>query len=316
MMFVVLAVYLATMRRLRIIPGAAAAVPTVLAPLLFVGCGRAGNAGLQQALRDRIDASGAEVVGVYFRDLDRGDSVTIAADARMHAASMMKVPVLIQLYRDRDAGRLSLDDSVTITRTFRSIVDDSPYELNEEDDSDSTLYRRIGEREAIRPLAERMITWSSNLATNMIVGLVGADRVQATMRELGADSIVVLRGVEDIKAYRAGLNNTTTARDLGILLSAIALGTAASDSSCREMTDILARQEFNEGIPAGLPPGTRVAHKTGWITGIRHDGGIVYAPGGHRYVLVVLTKGIENPTAADSLITAISAAVYTHVSGS
>ena len=310
MMFLGAAVYLAAMLRLHIIPDAAAAVPAALAALLLIGCSRLRNPGLEQALRDRIAASGAEVVGVYFRDLETGDSVTIAADTRMHAASMMKVPVLIQLYRDRDAGRLSLDDSLTITRTFRSIVDGSPYELNQDDDSDSTLYRRIGERESIRNLAERMITWSSNLATNMLVELVAAGRVQATVRELGADSIAVLRGVEDIKAYRAGLNNTTTARDLGILFTAIARGTAASDSSCREMADVLARQEFNEGIPAGLPPGTRVAHKTGWITGIRHDGGIVYLPDGRRYVLVVLTKGIENPTAADSLITAISAAVY------
>jgi len=272
------------------------------AALFLMACADHGTTDLQAALEARIADAGAETVGVYFKDMPSGDSVLVAPDVRMHAASMMKVPVMIQLFRDRDAGRLRLDDSVTITRTFRSIVDGSPYELDALDDSDSTLYRRIGERESIRNLMDRMIDVSSNLATNMLVELVGAARTQATMRELGADSIAVLRGVEDGKAYAAGLNNTTTARDLGVIFDAIAAGRAASPESCREMIAILDRQEFNEGIPAGLPPDVRVAHKTGWITGIRHDGGIVTLPDGRRFVLVVLTRGIADTATADALI--------------
>jgi beta-lactamase class A len=283
---------------------------SLAAASLVTGCGGPDLGSLETAIERRIAVSGAETVGVYVRDLATGDSLLLDADARVHAASMMKVPVLIQLFRDHEAGRLSLDDSLTITKTFRSIVDGSTYDLGAPDDADTLLYARLGERESVRSLAERMITISSNLATNMLIELVGAERVQRTMRELEADSIAVLRGVEDIRAYQAGLSNTTTARDLGAIFTAIAEGTAAGPESCREMIAVLERQEFNEGIPAGVPPDVRVAHKTGWITGIRHDGGIVTLPDGRRYVLVVLTRGIDEVASADSLIIDVSRLVY------
>jgi len=279
------------------------------------GCGPDRMAELQARLEARIGESGAEVVGVYFRDLASGDSILIGVDSRMHAASMMKVPVLIQLFRDAEAGRFALDDSVVITNQFASIVDGSPYELSVTDDSEATLYGRLGERESIRQLAELMINVSSNLATNILIELVDAKRVQATMRELGADSIAVLRGVEDLKAYQAGLSNTTTARDLGVIFEAIYENRAASPESCREMIEILSSQEFNAGIPAGLPAGTRVAHKTGWITAISHDGGIVFTPGGD-FVLVVLTRGIEEKAVADGLIADVARMVHGEVAGS
>lgn len=281
-----------------------------------LGCVREEPLDFRTAIVRAVERSGAETAGIYFKDLSTGDSLLVDADAPVHAASMMKVPVMVQVFRDVEAGTLGLDDSLVITATFRSIVDGSFYELSVPDDSDTTLYRRVGERVSVRELMDRMITVSSNLATNMLIERVGADRTQRTMRDLGAASIAVLRGVEDAKAYEAGLNNTTTARDLGTIFSAIADNRAASAASCRAMVEILARQEFNEGIPAGLPPGTRVAHKTGWITGIRHDGGIVYLPDGGAYVLVVLTRGIEDVDAADRLIAAVSRIAYRRVTGS
>jgi beta-lactamase class A len=282
--------------------------------LALAGAGCAGDRlkALGERIEGRIADSGAEVVGVYFKDLLPDDSLLIAADVRVHAASMIKVAVMIQLFRDHAAGLSSLDDSLTITRTFESIVDGSPYELGAPDDSDTTLYRRVGERESVRRLTELMVTVSSNLATNMLIEHVGADRVTATMRWLGADSIEVLRGVEDGKAYRAGLSNTTTARDLGVIFSAIAEGRAAAGAAGREMIEILLRQEFNTESPAGLPAGTRAAHKTGWIPDyVSHDGGIVYPDGGDVYVLVVLTKGGEgHDDYAEELIADISRMVY------
>ena len=283
--------------------------------VLVTACDGGRFALLQSQIEDRARTTDAETVGIYFRDLTSGDSVVYAADRRVHAASMMKVPVLIQLYRDQESGLLNLRDSVELTKTFRSIVDGSVFDLSAPDDADTTLYNRLGEQESIRVLAERMITVSSNLATNMLIERVGAERVQATMRQLGADSIVVLRGVEDIKAYEAGLSNTTTARDLGIIFAALAAGKAAGPTSCEEMITILERQQFNEGIPAGVPPDARVAHKTGWITGIRHDGGIVTLPDGRRYVLVVLTRGFDDLAAADALIVEVSRLVYDAVAG-
>ena len=280
--------------------------PFVVAALALGAACHPGGSGLRKDVETLIAKSGAKVVGVYYKNLERPDSLLIDADYRMHAASTMKVPVMIQLFRDVDSGKLSLDDSVPVTNTFRSIVDGSPYHLDPGDDSDSTLYRRVGTRVPMRTLIDLMIDASSNLATHNLIALVDATRAQATMRKLGADSIVVLRGVEDLKAFGAGMNNTTTARDLGVILAAIAENRAASAASCRTMLDILSRQEFNSGIPAGLPPGTRVAHKTGWLTGFHHDAAIVYAGDQPHYLLVILTQGIDSLAASSRLMAGIA----------
>lgn len=267
---------------------------------------------LRALLEGRIArAPAGAAVGLYYRSLVGTDSVLVNAQARFHAASTMKVPVMIQLFRDADAGRLRLDDSLTVTKTFASLFDGTPFDVDKADDSDSTLYGQVGRKVRVRDLLELMITVSSNLATNNLIQQVGAARADRTAHELGADSIRVLRGVEDGKAYRAGMNNTTTARDLGVLLAAIAQGKAASAASCREMVAILGRQHFTEGIPAGLPAGTRVYHKTGWIEGVvYHDAAIVEPSAGKGYVLVVTTGVIKPDSAAYGLVADLSRLVY------
>src|SRR3989449_11301879 len=210
--------------------------------LLLIFLASHADSSLRSQVEARIAKAPARAVGVYYRDLARGDSLTVGSAVRFHAASTMKIPVMIQLFRDRDAGRLSLDDSITITNTFRSIVDSSPYLLDVTDDSDSSLYKRVGQRASLRELIEFMETVSSNLATNLLIERVRAARANATAHALGADSILVLRGVEDGLAYRAGRNNTTTARALGVLLAAIAQNRAASPAACAEMLAILGRQ--------------------------------------------------------------------------
>ena len=267
------------------------------------------------AVRDRLEAriarAPAQAIGLYYRNLAGADSILIGANLRMHAASTMKLPVMIQIFRDADAGLLGLDDSLTVHAAFPSLVPGAAFTVGREDDSDSTLYALVGRNRSVRDLLELMITRSSNLATNILIERVGASRAQASARSLGAWSIQVLRGVEDGAAYRAGLNNTTTARDLGVLLGAIATGRAASRAACDSMLAILGRQEFNEGIPVGLPPGTRVAHKTGWIGGVvYHDAGVVYPPRGGSYVLVVLTGGIKEDSVAHNLVADVSRLAY------
>ena len=169
---------------------------------------------------------------------------------------------------------------------------------------------------SVRELIERMITRSSNLATNALIELVGAHNANATAHSLGARSIRVLRGVEDGKAFRAGMNNTTTPRDLAVLMEAIETGRAASRSSCAAMRDVLLHQEFNGEIPAGVPAGTKVAHKTGSITGVLHDAAVVYPTGRAPYVLVVLTREIPDQEIARRLIADISRLVYAHATTS
>jgi beta-lactamase class A len=266
---------------------------------------------LRHQLETRITQSGA-TVGLYFRNLVRPESLAIGADLRFHAASTMKVPVMIQAFRDVDARRLSTRERLVVRNEFRSLADSSPFSLSAGDDSDSSLYTQIGREVEISRLLELMITRSSNLATNNIIDRVGAARVQASMRALGADSVIVLRGVEDGPAFRAGMNNTATARGLGVVMRAIAEGTAASAQSCGEMLEILMRQRFNAAIPAGLPRRTRVAHKTGTITGAHHDAAIVYYHDRPRYVLVIMTRGLQDEAASAALMADLARLVHAH----
>ncbi|HEX7242119.1 MAG TPA: serine hydrolase, partial [Longimicrobiaceae bacterium] len=210
-------------------------------------------------------------VSVALMDLETGDSLLVDARTPMHAASTMKVPVMLELFRRADAGALSLDAPVPVRNAFRSIADGSAYALSAADDSDAEIYGRLGGRMTVRELVERMITRSSNLATNLLIELADPARIAATLAELGAPETRVLRGVEDGPAFRAGMNNTTTAYGLMRVMAGIASGRAASPRATEEMLAVLGRQEFREMIPSGLPAGVRVANKTGWITGINHD---------------------------------------------
>jgi len=289
--------------------------------LLALGCSpqaggvpAASPSSLRTAIERRL-APETGTVAVAVIDLGRGDTVFRNADLRYHAASTMKVPVLIQLARDVDSGRTAWDDSVPIRNSFVSIVDGSPFTLDPGDDSDSSLYVLEGRRIPQRRLAELMIERSSNLATNLLIARLDPVRVNATAHQLGADSIQVRRGVEDDKAYARGLNNTTTARDLATLLAAIQQRRAASPAATTEILRMLLGQEFNEGIPAGLPRGVRVAHKTGSITALLHDAAIVYPAGRAPYVLVVLTRGYKDEAEAARLIADISRIVYRHLTG-
>ena len=267
-----------------------------------------------RVVRRIADVPGA-TVGVAYRDIASGRSFDIDPDTLFHAASTMKVPVLIEYFRAIDAGRLGRNQDVLLVNSFPSIADGSPFSVGAGDDSDSSLYAFVGQRIAVRALVDRMITRSSNLATNAVIALVGAARADSSAHALGAHTIHVLRGVEDGKAFQRGLNNVTAAPDLAALLLAIEQRRAASPASCGEMLDILAHQEFNEEIPAGLPKGTRVAHKTGWITGVLHDAALVYPARGRPYVLVVLTKGIADEKVARQLIVDISHLVWSETAG-
>jgi len=267
-----------------------------------------------RVVRRIADVPGA-TVGVAFRDITSGRMFDIDPDSLFHAASTMKVPVLIEYFRAIDAGRLDRNQDVLLVNSFPSIADGSPFSVDAGDDSDSALYAFVGRRIAVRALVDRMITRSSNLATNAVIAIVGAARADSSAHSLGARTMRVLRGVEDGKAFQRGLNNLTSASDLAALLMAIEQRRAASPASCGEMLDILAHQEFNDEIPAGLPKGIRVAHKTGWITGVLHDAALVYPPGRRPYVLVVLTKGIPDEKVARQLIVDISRLVWSEATG-
>lgn len=268
---------------------------------------------LQRALADRIAQEPGASVAVVVRDPVSRVRIDIAPDLRFHAASTMKLGVLIELGRRIDAGELGWNDSLPVHNQFASIVDGSPYQLDAGSDSDSTVYAAIGKKWTVRQLATRMVVRSSNLAANLLVERLDPQKITATIRKLGADSMVVLRGVEDGKAFEKGLNNTTTAHDLATLLLAISDGRAARPATCQVLLEILAAQEINDGIPAGLPKGTSVAHKTGDITATWHDAALIYPKDGKPFVLVILSRGIPKRERGMALQADIAKLVYEEI---
>jgi beta-lactamase class A len=264
-------------------------------------------AAVQQRIQSRIDASHADVA-IAYRSLDGKSEFFNHADDSFHAASTMKIPVMIELFHQVHEGKLHLSDRLTIHNEFHSIVDGSSYKLSALDDSESTLYQAEGQTRTLSALCELMITVSSNLATNLVIEKLGVENIRSTVHALHADGMHLLRGVEDNKAFDKGLNNTTTARGLEVLLTAIANARWVDPDSSRQMIEILERQKFNEGIPAGLPPGTRIAHKTGEITKIHHDAAIVFAS--RPYVLVILVRGLADLKDSSALMADISRILY------
>ncbi|MCS6817327.1 MAG: class A beta-lactamase-related serine hydrolase [Blastocatellia bacterium] len=270
------------------------------------------QADVRTRLEAMIAASGAEAVAVAYYDFATGEEILLRADDPFHAASTMKVPVMMEVFRQAQEGRLSLDDHLIVKNEFRSLADGSAFSLAVENDADPALYERIGRAVPIRELVRAMIVRSSNLATNLLIERVTAARVQELMEAIGASGMRVLRGVEDRRAFERGLNNTTTARALLVIFRRLAEGRVVSPESCAEMVRILLDQEFNDGIPAGLPASARVAHKTGAIHRIAHDAGIIYPSEGPPYVLIVLTRGIAEEQSANRLIAEISRLMYEH----
>jgi beta-lactamase class A len=207
-------------------------------------------------------------------------------------------------------GEFSLDDTMVVKNRFHSIADGTLFSLKPEDDGETDLYRHMRKHLAMRDLIHRMITRSSNLATNLIIEKVGGRRVTQFMYELGVPDLLILRGPEDNRAFGMGLNNSATARGLMRILVALAQGKVVNEAASGEMVGILKQQHYNEGIPVKLPLGVDVAHKTGWNEMMYHDIGIVYPPGRSPYVLAVMTQGLKELDEAPALVADLSNAIY------
>lgn len=267
-------------------------------------------------LKQQIKAELAKEKGIFavaFKNLSTDEEILISARDSFHAASTMKTPVLIELYKQAAAGKFNLQDSIFVKNEFKSIVDGSLYSMDIDDDSEGQLYNSIGLKRTIADLAYDMIIYSSNLATNILIELVDAKKVTQSMRELGAPDIEVLRGVEDNKAYELGLSNSTTAFDLMAIYEKLARGEVVSEQASQEMINILLDQKFNEIIPAHLPKDVKVAHKTGVITAVHHDSGIVLLPDGRKYVLVLLSRELGDFDSGTAKMADISKIIYDYV---
>ncbi|KXK13310.1 MAG: beta-lactamase [Chloroflexi bacterium OLB14] len=253
-----------------------------------------------------------KTISVSVYDLETNQEININADVLMHPASVMKVPVMMEVFRLAQAGTLSLDDEIELYNSFHSIVDNSQYQLNIDDDSDKTLYTKIGEKETIRELNRLMIIRSSNLATNVLMDKVGTKAINDFIQALGIKDMTVLRLIEDKLAYGLGINNAFSARATTYMMRLIAEGKVVSKQASDEMIQVMLGQEFNESIPALLPKDVKVAHKTGWNEDLFHDSGIVFPPNRKPYAITLFTDGFpENDNSqAHKCMAEVSKLVY------
>ena len=267
-------------------------------------------------IRSEIIDSLSAVQGTFavaFKDLESSETLFINEEEEFHAASTMKTPVMIRLFQMVDSGLIRMEDTVLIKNEFNSIVDGSRFSTEVPADSAEYIYQNIGSYTTLFSLTEDMITWSSNLATNILMEIADPEKVTQTTRELGAKKMKVLRGVSDLKALEKGLSNTTTAYDLMVILESIATNSAASEGSCQKMTTLLLAQRIKDSIPLKLPEGVKVAHKGGAITGVRHDSGIIYLPDGRIYILVLLSKDLIDEQKAMNMMANVSYLLYQYV---
>jgi beta-lactamase class A len=286
---------------------------SIVLSLCLFSCGKKNDAIEEEIKKELVKQPG--IYGLAFKDLNTGEEVFINEHEVFHAASTMKTPVMIEVFKQANEGRFSLSDSIVIKNTFKSIVDGSEFSLDSAEDSEKKLYTLTSTKRTLDSLVYDMIIMSSNLATNIIIELVDAKKVTQSMRDLGAKDIQVLRGVEDDKAFAEGLINSTTPYDLMLIFEKMANGETVSKQASDAMIDILMDQRFNTIIPAKLPNSVKVAHKTGSINGVHHDSGIVFLPDGHKYVLVILSKDLKDDDAATAVMANVSEIIYKHVLG-
>jgi beta-lactamase class A len=273
----------------------------------------------EATLRDSIlrigEEAKASAVAVAVYDFEHHTTWSINSARWFHAASTIKVPVLLAVYEAIEQGRLEPYARVHVRNRFLSVVDGRPFRVPRESDANADVQAAIGRMLTVHELAEHMIVTSSNLATNLLLDLVGVEAARASLTRLHLSGIDLQRGVEDEAAWEAGINNRVTAAGLCNAMRLIEEGQAISPEASKAMLDILHQQRFRSGIPAGLPEDARVAHKTGEISTVAHDAGIVYLDGRDAYVVVILTEWEPEVNGRQETIARISRAVYEYMTG-
>jgi beta-lactamase class A len=259
--------------------------------------------------------SRASAMAVSISDLETGMEFHYHADRWFHAASTIKVAILLGVFGAIFRGELLPQSRVHVRNRFLSALDGTPYRVRIDRDASPDVHRNVGKTLRVSELVDAMITTSSNLSTNLLLDLVGLDVLQRTIEGFGLEGIDLRRGVEDERAFEQGINNRVTSRGLACLLQLIGEERAFSPTLSRQMRDVLLGQQFRGGIPAGLPSDARVAHKTGEISTIAHDAGLVYLPGRRPYALVVLTEWEPNIGGRSATIAAASFLAFTALVG-
>jgi beta-lactamase class A len=270
---------------------------------------------LQQRFAELQAKAGAQAMAISLVDLETCDEFRYHADRWFHAASTIKLAILIGVFGAIHRGDLLPQSRVHVRNRFLSAFDGTPYQVRLDRDANPDVHREVGRTLRVSELCEAMITTSSNLATNLLLDLVGLDVLQRTLDGFGLDGVDLRRGVEDERAFEAGINNRVTANGLVGLLRLIGEERAFSPVLSKRMLEVLLGQQFNSGIPAGLPRGAKVAHKTGEISTIAHDAGLVYLPDRKPYAIAVLTEWEPSVGGRSATIAAASYLAYAALVG-
>jgi len=269
---------------------------------------------LRKALEKLARESKARAVAVALLDLETGFRFSLAGDRWFHAASTIKLAVLLAVFRAADEGRLRLDDSLHVRNRFVSAADGSPFRVDPSSDAMPELYQAIGRTAKISALTEGMIVASSNLATNLLLDFLGVEYARNVLRDAQVSGVELRRGVEDRTAHEKGIDNEATADGLLTLLSALRSDFLKKESK-EQAIHVLLAQRFNSMIPAGLPAHATVAHKTGEISTACHDVGIVYLPEREPYIAVILTEFHPEQNGRRETVAAISEMIYRSLTG-
>jgi beta-lactamase class A len=279
-----------------------------------------------QSLVPTLDAFPG-VVSVWCGPVGGPAAFARAQDERHYAASTMKVGVMVAAWRAVERGDLDLDSPVLVHNDHRSTGPGAPIYHNDPlYDSDELVWARLGERAPLRWLIERMIVKSSNLATNLVIGQLGPDlpggdtapafaQINQVWRDVDARVSHTDRGIEDYPARDGGISNEMSAADLAALFGGLQAGTVASTSGCARMLDVLLAQEVLADLSLGLPPGTRVALKNGWVPRERHSAAVIYPTDAPPYLLAACTTGDLPDEDACALLGQVAAASWTDRAG-
>ena len=262
--------------------------------------------------------AGASCVAAAFYDYESETAWSLRGDRWFHAASTIKVAVLLGVFAAAAEGRFAMDSPVHVRNRFLSAADGEPYRIEPGRDANAAVHAAIGKTLRVRDLAHHMIVTSSNLATNLLVDLVGIRAAQQAVSDLGIDGIELRRGVEDEKAFDIEINNRVTVNGLLALFRALHEGRALSADASQNMLDILHQQQFNSGVPEGLPAEVRaearIAHKTGEISTVAHDAGLVFLPNRKPYAVAILTESSRDGNGQQQeTVAKVSRVIYSHL---
>ncbi|MBN3923897.1 serine hydrolase [Nostoc sp. NMS4] len=232
--------------------------------------------------------------GIFLVDLDTGNYVDINGSTSFPAASTIKVPILIAFFQDVDAGKIRLDEMLTMQQDMVA------------GGSGNLQYKPPGTQYAALEVVTKMITISDNTATNMLIAkLGGMDALNQRFRSWGLTATTIRNQLPDLQG-----TNTTSPKELGNLMAIVSQGNLVSMPSRDLMLDILRRTQRDTLLPSGLGTGARAYHKTGDIGTMLADAGLIVVPTGKRYIASVMVQRPENDPRAEKLISSISRAAY------